>query len=171
MDVILCFGGNVERNRTAAALALSNPGAAVLVTSEGAPDQVARIYSEAGVDGARVFYDFAAWDTLTNLTLTQPWILRRRCRKLALVSDQFHMRRIRAIADVVYCLKGVALSEFPHPSAQSGESDALVKWDRWRATWWKLTGRTIENGDRPGRMVGIDAARRQAMELGLQVTG
>jgi hypothetical protein len=169
-SIILCLGGNYKRNITAASLASSKPNSIVLVSSEGNPGAVADIYRQANVSLNRVFFDFRAWDTLTNFTLTLPWILDHQCTDLMVVTDQFHIRRAMTIADIVYFTRGLSITEHPHPSTQPDESRKLIAWDAFRSWIWKTTGKTIENGDRVERMKDINAFKAEAISLGLQVT-
>lgn len=168
--IIICLGGNYQRNITAAALASSRLDSIVIVSSEGTPEAVADIYRQAGVPLSKVFFDFRAWDTLTNFTLTLPWVLDHQCSELLVVTDKFHMRRSMTIANIVYALRNVPITAHPHPSDQQDESNKLVNWDLLRSIIWRTTGKTIENGDRVERMKLINAFKEEALSLGLQVT-
>lgn len=170
-DVILSLGGNTARNLTAAKVATEFPDAVVLVSSEGDPDGVASIYRALNVDMSRVFFDFKAWDTLTNFTLTQPWVLSHKPKKLYVVTDDFHMERSMRIGKITYLWKGVDVEERRHPSERQSEPEEWVKWDTLRSLWWRVTGKTIENDDRVSRMIGINQCKEEAIRLGLQVTG
>lgn len=168
-DVILCLGGNVDRNQTAAVLAVKEQKSLVLVSSEGTPREVMSFYKAFNVDPKRVFFDFNAWDTLTNFTETKNWILNKKPKILTVVTDDFHVRRSITIAKIVYSFNCISIVSKPHPSVRQAEADSLIRWDTWRSIVWRTSGRIIENGDKQSRMVGISAARKQAEALGLQI--
>lgn len=168
-NIILCLGGDLNRNTTAASLAASLPTYKVLVSSEGSPETVARIYENNGVQLNRVYWDFHAWDTLTNFTLTLPWILAQKPNRLAIVTSDFHMKRSMTIAQIIYAFRGITLNPYSHQTQALPEPSNYIGWDRLRALTWRTTGYTIENGDREKRMQYISAEGDKARALGLQV--
>ena len=68
--VILHLGGNVNRIDKTIELALANPNAVVVVSTEGSPSTVISRLDAAGISRNRYILDFKAWDTLTNFALT-----------------------------------------------------------------------------------------------------
>lgn len=169
MHIILCLGGDFNRNRIAAALACGETGAKVLVSSEGSPASCASIYAEYGVEPSRVFYDYHAWDTVTNFTETYSWIKQQGCTKLTVVTDDFHMKRSLVIARNVYAFRPVEIAYQKRPTDRGPEPEGYVGWDRLRSLWWRLTGQVIDNGDRDRKLADIKLFESEALALGLQV--
>lgn len=141
--VILELGGNIARMDKAIELMQANPGAWLIVSSEGDPVACMQKLKDAGVDPARTMLDYKAWDTVTNFTNTKPLVESLKPDELMVVTDGFHMLRAMTIARLVY--RGASFRITPHPSSPKDhdESKKLVLLDASRALLFSLTGQTI----------------------------
>lgn len=139
-DVVLWLGGNWKRGYHAAEVAKSLPGSILLISSEGNQKGCFQITDAAQLNRERVIWDDAAWDTVTNFTLTFKRIAALAPRHVVVVTDGFHMRRSMAIGRVVYAGTGIALKPSPSSPAERQEPDKLVQQDVLRALLWRATG-------------------------------
>lgn len=164
MNVIICLGGDYHRNQTAAELAKQNPTAVVLVSSDGPVELGAPYYKDLE---SRVFWDFNAWDTISNFTETYNWIKEKDPKKLWVVTSDYHMKRSMAIAGPVWFSRNVEVIPVEHPSPYQKDPDPLIY--MLRAFLWRL-GFSYSGGLIKQRMPGCLAERAKAVSLGLQVT-
>lgn len=170
MNVIICLGGDYRRNISAALITKQNPDAVVLVSTETENQAVADIYKNTGVDLNKIWFDFHAWDTVSNFTETYKWIKNKKPKKLWVVTSDYHMRRSMAIANVVYALSGIELISIEHPSdSDRKEPLSQVIACALRALVWHITGNPGGEGAKKQRMPGFEIAKQQTIALGLQV--
>jgi uncharacterized SAM-binding protein YcdF (DUF218 family) len=162
-NIILELGGDPRRNETAARLAKEDPTALVVVSSDGPVGVAASYYS--GME-SRVFWDFHAWDTVSNFTETYRWIKAKNPKKLFVVTSSYHMKRAMAIAGPVWFGRGVDIVPVEHPSPFQKDPQPLPY--MLQALLWRL-GFGYAGGPRKERMAGILAERDRAIALGLQV--
>lgn len=163
-DIILELGGDPRRNETAARLAKENPTALVLVSSDGPIDVAASYY--VGLE-SRVFWDFNAWDTISNFTETFDWIKSQSPEKLFVVTSSYHMKRAMAIACPVWFGRGVDVIPVEHPAGIQKDPQPLP-YMLW-AMVWRL-GFGYAGGPKKERMAGILAEKAKAQSLGLNIT-
>jgi uncharacterized SAM-binding protein YcdF (DUF218 family) len=137
MEVILHLGGDTQRAKTAAQLALSHPKSVVVVSSEG--DGFYKWYDAAGISRQRIIVDTAAWDTVTNFTHTYKLLKSLKCSHLYVVTSAFHSPRAKRIASA--CWGGrVPIDVVPHGTDNSKESEDVITGDFYRALSWRLFG-------------------------------
>lgn len=140
MDIILQLGGNISRAVKASELAVQNPQALVVISSE-TGDHGLSFYDAAGVSRDRITVDMQAWDTVTNFTHTYKLLRRLGITRLLVVTDSSHMPRSLAIAEQVW---GGRVPIEGHPFDDGNrylEADrAHIKADRWRAQLWRRLG-------------------------------
>lgn len=170
MNVIICLGGDYRRNISAALIAKQNPDAVVLVSTETGNQAVADIYKNTDVDLTRVWFDFHAWDTVSNFTETCKWVKNKKPKKLWVVTSDYHMRRSMAIARVVYALLAIELIPVKHPSGSDRKEPlSQVIACALRALVWHATGNPGGKGAKKQRMPGFEIAKQETIALGLQV--
>jgi uncharacterized SAM-binding protein YcdF (DUF218 family) len=140
MDTILQLGGNALRAAKAAEMAVHNPQALVVISSE-IGDHGLSYYDAAGVSRDRITVDMQAWDTVTNFTHTYKLLRRLGVTRLLVVTDSSHMPRSLAIAEQVWGGR-IPIESHPFDDGNSYlESDkAHLKTDRWRAQLWRKLG-------------------------------
>jgi len=140
MEIILHLGGNARRAQTAAALAAQFPNSHVVISSEGGGHGLS-FYKEAGISQDRITVDMQAWDTVTNFTHTYKLLRQLEVTRLYVVTDSSHMPRAMAIANMVW---GFRVPVIPYPYQDNDayrERDAqYIRFDRFRALLWRLTG-------------------------------
>ena len=172
MDIILELGGNTARLNTVVQLAQQYPDAKIIISSEGSPDFVVGFFDASNITRDRFLLDFNAWDTVTNFTTTKRLIRGYNPSKLFVVTDNFHMRRAMAIAGAVYWLSGIRLVPVPYMGSEphDPEPDSLVRYDKWRAWLWRLTGiLKYDPAVKDQRMPGIEADKQLAVDHGYPV--
>lgn len=137
MNIILHLGGNTERAHTAAKLAQVFPDAKVVVSSE--LGDFSSIYNFYGISSDRIIVNMEAWDTVTNFTHTYKLLQELGCKRLFVVTDQFHTYRSLLIALSVWGGK-IPIYICPHQNniLESDEKKAI--WDFIRALLWRTTG-------------------------------
>jgi uncharacterized SAM-binding protein YcdF (DUF218 family) len=102
-----------------------------------------RLLLKEGIAPQRVRYDFCATDTVTNFTCTVKEFSQQNIRHVYLVTSDFHMKRARIIAALVFGSRGIAVT--PISVAAVGappESFVRVLRDSIRSLVWMITGRT-----------------------------
>ncbi|MFM2430762.1 MAG: hypothetical protein RLZZ511_1975 [Cyanobacteriota bacterium] len=148
-QAVLVLGGEAERERYAAAFALSHPDLPVWISS-GAPREYSEwVFSQAGVDLDRLKLDYRAVDTLTNFTTLVDDLKARGITKVYLITSDYHMRRSRMIGDVVLGSRGIGFQTVEIPSQQGEEDFAKALRDSGRALVWLATGYTGYDQPKP----------------------
>lgn len=137
--VVLELGGSVGRLRTAAQAARVRPGSVLVVSSESEPAFVLTELASHGLPLDRVYLDYAAWDTVSNLTHTRALLEDLGCDEVCVVTSAGHLRRALAIARVVYWGTPVGVVPVPHLDAMADEPWWDVVVDVLRALVWKVT--------------------------------
>lgn len=172
MDIILHLGGNPLRVEKTIKIAKANPGAFIVISSEGDPVYIATQLQNAGIKHDQYVFDFNAWDTVTNFSKTYGFIEDRLPLKLYIVTDKFHMKRAKAIAKMVYLYDPIQLVECPHfegdPERQ--EPQRFIIEDTLRALLWRLTGYLYyDKRIKQARTPGLEADKKRAIENGYPV--
>lgn len=137
MDIILHLGGNIARAHTAAKLAQAFPEAKIVVSSE--LGDVHAIYNSYGIASERITVDMEAWDTVTNFTHTYKLLQNLGCKRLFVVTDQFHTYRSMLIALCIWGGK-VPIYICPHGYSTSTGDERIALWNFARSLLWRLTG-------------------------------
>jgi uncharacterized SAM-binding protein YcdF (DUF218 family) len=141
-QAILVLGGEVGREKYAANFALTHPDLPVWISS-GAPKEYSEwVFSEAGVDLDRLKLDYRAVDTLTNFTTLVDDLKQRGVKKVYLITSDYHMRRSRAIGEIVLGSRGIAFQTVAIPSDHPPEEMTKVLRDGGRALVWVVSGYT-----------------------------
>ncbi len=118
-QMILVLGGDVEREKQAAALARQS-NLPVLITGGSNPEYAQWVFEGQGVDAQKLQLDYAARDTLSNFTTLVDRLRRRGIRHVLLVTSSDRLRGAPMLA--VLC-GSLLISRL---SAEVGQS-------RWRA--------------------------------------
>lgn len=102
-----------------------------------------RIFHSFGVPNQRLHLDGRATDTVTNFTTLLEDFVRQKLQHIYLITSDYHMRRARAIASIVFGSQGIVLTPVEVPSL-GDKSETLVRVlrDCGRSMVWILTGRT-----------------------------
>ena len=172
MNLILELGGNPARLYRVIELAHQYPDTKIIVSSEGDPIGVHDMLEAAGITPDRYIYDFHAWDTVTNFTETIELVKSFNPAVVFVVTDKFHMRRAMAVAHAVYFWTGITVIPEPYLGSEphDPEPTSLVRQDRFRAWFWKLTGYLKYYPDvKNARMPEIDKNKQIAIDLGYPV--
>jgi uncharacterized SAM-binding protein YcdF (DUF218 family) len=172
MNVILVLGGDPARNTEAARVINEvDSSAIIVVSSDTALRTIDGIYKTANVAPHVIWYDFNAWDTVTNFTETFRWVMARKPRRVYVITSDYHMRRSMAIGRVVYFLTGVRLVPIVHKSNDLRRREPLAAAlnNALRAAWWRISGNPGGPRSRSARMPWFNAAKLEAINLGLQV--
>ena len=143
-QLILVLGGDVERERAAAALARRD-GLPVLVSGGSNPEYAQWQFDQQGVAAGRVQLDYRATDTLSNFTSVVDELRRSQVRHVLLVTSSDHMNRALLVGRLVAGSRGIALTPVSVPCGGLciPEGRRKVWGDGLRAALWVLTGRDL----------------------------
>lgn len=141
-QAILIFGGSHQREIFTAQFARLYPQIPIWLSS-GANDRISRqIFSNAGINLDRVYFDNRATDTVTNLTSLVNDFQQQKIKHIYLVTSDYHISRASAIATVVLGSQGIAFTPISVPEKRPRESSFKIIRDTIRAFIWVITGRT-----------------------------
>jgi uncharacterized SAM-binding protein YcdF (DUF218 family) len=141
-QAILTLGGPPDREEFTAQFAKRYPSLEIWVSSGIPPQQAQEIFRGAGIPDTRVHLDRRALDTVTNFTTLVDDFKKLQIQHLYLITSDFHMRRAKAIAIIVFGSQGIAFTPVTIPSDKPLESEFHVLRDVCRALLWLVTGRT-----------------------------
>ena len=144
-QMILVLGGDVEREKQAAALARQS-NLPVLITGGSNPEYAQWVFEGQGVDAQKLQLDYAARDTLSNFTTLVDRLRRRGIRHLLLVTSSDHMDRALLVGRVVAGSRGIHLTPVPVPCGDDCRPERRSKvWgDGVRALVWVVSGRDLK---------------------------
>ncbi|MEY3930591.1 MAG: hypothetical protein RLZZ516_2301 [Cyanobacteriota bacterium] len=145
-QLILVLGGDVERERAAAALARRD-GLPVLVSGGSNPEYAHWQFGRQGVGAERLQLDYRATDTLSNFTSVVDELRRSQVRHVLLVTSSDHMDRALLVGRLVAGSRGITLTPVPVPCEPRCQPEGARKvWgDGLRAGLWVITGRDIRS--------------------------
>jgi vancomycin permeability regulator SanA len=166
---IIHLGGSVHRLNKAIETYRQNPGAFIIISSEGGTQQCLDKLNAAGIPSTDYIFDFNAWDTVTNFTATYDYIRKRGTKTLFVVTDKFHMPRAMAIAKIVYLFTGVKLIACESLEGDLNRTESKVKVNEAiiRTTLWKFLG-YLPGSNGPtyrARIDGINAEKTLAQAI------
>jgi len=139
-QAILVLGGGTGRERFALEFAQKHPNLPIWV-SGGSPSE-RQVLIQADIDSQRVHLDNRATDTVTNFTTTVNALLENNIHHVYLITSDFHMRRSRSIATVVFGSRGIIVTPVSVSSGQPREETSRVLRDVARSFLWVFSGRT-----------------------------
>jgi uncharacterized SAM-binding protein YcdF (DUF218 family) len=141
-DAIFVLGGETEREKFAARLAVKHPNLHVWV-SGGAPVGYAKkVFAKEKVDLRRLHVDRNAVDTVTNFTTMVETLKQARVKSVYLVTSDDHMSRSRLIGEIIFGSHGIAIKPVSFVSNRPDESWQKVLRDGGRSIVWIFTGKT-----------------------------
>jgi hypothetical protein len=160
--VILQLGGNVHRMDTGLKLLLEHSDAIMIISSELPVDECLSKLKAAKIPKERFIFDYQAWDTVTNFTMTYPKIRDMGVKELYVVSDLFHIPRVQAICESIYLGRDVVKNYIAHGTDNHKE---VIWYDLCRALLWRFTGYLLyDNKTKNDRMPLYDAAAKYIEE-------
>ena len=144
-QMILVLGGDVEREKQAAALARQS-NLPVLITGGSNAEYARWLFAGQGVDEQKLQLDYAASDTLSNFTTVVDRLRRKGIRHLLLVTSSDHMDRALLVGRVVAGSRGIHLTPVAVPCGDDcrPERRSQVWGDGVRALVWVLSGRDLK---------------------------
>jgi uncharacterized SAM-binding protein YcdF (DUF218 family) len=146
-QLILVLGGDVDRERHAAALA-QELGLPVVVSGGSNPEYAQWLFEQRqGLPPGQVQLDYRARDTLSNFTSLVDDLRRARIRHALLVTSRDHMDRAMLVGRVVAGSRGIHLTPEPVDCADqcSPEGRRKIWGDGLRALVWLVTGRDLRH--------------------------
>jgi uncharacterized SAM-binding protein YcdF (DUF218 family) len=144
-QLILVLGGDVDRERHAAALA-QELGLPVVVSGGSNPEYAHWLFEQRqGLPPGQVQLDYRARDTLSNFTSLVDDLQRARIRHALLVTSSDHMDRAMLVGRVVAGSRGIYLTPEPVDCGDLCRPEGRRKiWgDGLRAVLWVVTGRDL----------------------------
>jgi uncharacterized SAM-binding protein YcdF (DUF218 family) len=141
-QAVLVLGGAAERERFAAEFAKQHPELPVWVSSGSNPEYAEWIFTEAGIDPARIHLDYQAVDTVTNFTTLADYFKKHDIRSVYVITSDYHMRRAQVIGEIVFGTRGINVQPVTVPSEHSPEPMNKVVRDAARSVLWVVTGTT-----------------------------
>ncbi len=145
-QMILVLGGDVAREREAAALA-ARQGLPVVVSGGSNPEYAHWLFEQRqGLPSHQVQLDYRARDTLSNFTSLVDDLRQARIRHALLVTSSDHMDRALLVGRIVAGSRGIHLTPVPVSCADRCQQEGRRKvWgDGLRAAVWVLTGRDLK---------------------------
>ena len=145
-QMILVLGGDVAREREAAALA-ARQGLPVVVSGGSNPEYAHWLFEQRqGLPPHQVQLDYRARDTLSNFTSLVDDLRQARIRHALLVTSSDHMDRALLVGRIVAGSRGIHLTPVPVSCADLCQPEGRRKvWgDGLRAAVWVLSGRDLK---------------------------
>ena len=145
-QMILVLGGDVAREREAAALA-ARQGLPVVVSGGSNPEYAHWLFEQRqGLPSHQVQLDYRARDTLSNFTSLVDDLRQARIRHALLVTSSDHMDRALLVGRIVAGSRGINLTPVPVSCADLCQPEGRRKvWgDGLRAAVWVLSGRDLK---------------------------
>ncbi|MEX1316036.1 MAG: YdcF family protein [Synechococcaceae cyanobacterium] len=146
-QVILVLGGDVERERHAAALARER-GLPVVVSGGSNPEYAQWLFEQhQGLPSQQVQLDYRATDTLSNFTSLVDDLRQARVRHALLVTSSDHMERALLVGRIVAGSRGIHLTPEAVDCAEQclPEQRRKVWGDALRAALWVVSGRDLRH--------------------------
>ena len=144
-QMILVLGGDVAREREAAALA-ARQGLPVVVSGGSNPEYAHWLFEQRqGLPPHQVQLDYRARDTLSNFTSLVDDLRQARIRHALLVTSSDHMGRALLVGRIVAGSRGIHLTPVPVSCGDRCQPEGRRKvWgDGLRAAVWVLSGRDL----------------------------
>lgn len=159
-QIIFVLGGDQQREKDAAQLALYNPDLPIWVSSGSPGNYVRKIFRHAGVNLNRLHLDNQAEDTLENFTTLVDQFKARKINNVYLVTSSSHMTRAYLIGEIVFGSRGIVMrpvfvqtndkGDYPIKSIRDVPIKSIIDVlraiksirDVLRAIWWLSTGST-----------------------------
>ena len=142
-QAILVLGGDLKRIHYAAEFARQHPQLDLWISDYPSKYKLyERILQKAKIPPEQIQYDFCPTDTVTNFTCAAQKFRAIDIRHVYLITSDYHMRRAKVIAAIVFGSQGIVVT--PISVASSGvqpESIVRILRDRIRSILWVATGK------------------------------
>lgn len=144
-QMILVLGGDVEREKQAAALARQS-NLPVLITGGSNPEYAQWLMEKEGLSAGQVVLDYRAADTLENFTSLVDDLQGDGVEHVLLVTSEDHLPRALTVGSVVAGSRGIRLTGVPVACRTTCPQEGAGKqWsDGLRALAWVLTGQDLK---------------------------
>ena len=139
---ILVLSGNQQRIEQAARFSESYPHLDFWVScSRREFNFISGILAKESISPSRLHYDLCATDTVTNFTCMVSRLKENKINHVYLITSDYHMRRARTIAFLVFGSQGIVITPVSIPSdKQQQESWWKLGRDLLRSWLWILSG-------------------------------
>jgi uncharacterized SAM-binding protein YcdF (DUF218 family) len=139
-QAIFVLGGEEERELFAAKFARAHPNLPVWISS-GAPQGYAKkVFKKAGVATESLHLDYQAIDTVTNFTTFVDRFESKGITSVYVITSDDHMRRARAVGEIVFGSRGIKVKPVTFTSARPSEPIGKTVRDSFRSLLWLTTG-------------------------------
>jgi uncharacterized SAM-binding protein YcdF (DUF218 family) len=139
-QAILVLGGATGRENFAAEFARQHPDLPIWISGGSNPEYTNGVFSDAGVNLQQVHIDRQAVDTVTNFTTLVDQLKAKGIDSVYLITSDYHMRRAKAIGEIIFGSRGIYIKPIAVPSNQAAEPWQKAVRDSGRAIIWVTTG-------------------------------
>jgi uncharacterized SAM-binding protein YcdF (DUF218 family) len=139
-QAIFVLGGATGRENFAAEFARQHPELPVWVSGGSNPEYTYGVFSDAGINLKNLHIDREAVDTVTNFTTLVDELKAKGIHSVYLITSDYHMRRARAIGEIVFGSRGIYIKPIAVRSNQAAEPWQKAVRDSGRAVLWLTTG-------------------------------
>lgn len=139
-QVIFVLGGEEERELFAAQFARKHPNLPVWISGGAPAGYTNKVFKKAGISTADLHLDYRASDTVTNFTTIVDRFEAKGINSVYLVTADDHMRRARAIGEIVFGSRGIRVKPVTFASHRSPEPLRKTVRDSVRSLFWVVTG-------------------------------
>ncbi len=141
-QAIFTLGGDLKREIFTARFAQVHPNLEIWVSSGSPADGTSWAFGIARISPARVHIDRRAVDTVTNFTSLVADFKSRNFYHLYLITADYHMRRAKAIATLIFGSQGITFTPVAIPTDKPVEPVLPLLRDVCRALLWIFTKHT-----------------------------
>ncbi len=141
-QAVFTLGGDLLREIFTAQFAKIHPDLEIWISSGSPTNEANWAFNTAKVPLEKVYLDRRAIDTVTNFTSLVADFKKRHFQHLYLITADYHMRRAKAIACIIFGSQGIAFTPVSIPTDKPVESWWRVLRDICRALLWICTKRT-----------------------------
>lgn len=141
-QAIFTLGGDLQREIFTAQFAKIHPQLEVWISSGSPTNEAIWAFNLAKTPIERVHLDRRAVDTVTNFTSLVADFKNRHFQHLYLITADYHLRRAKAIATLIFGSQGIAFTPIAIPTDKPVESVWRVLRDICRSLLWVFTRRT-----------------------------
>ncbi|MEX0272378.1 YdcF family protein [Leptolyngbyaceae cyanobacterium UHCC 1019] len=139
-QAIFVLGGATGRENFAAEFARQHPKLPVWVSGGSNPEYTYGVFSDAGINLNQLHINREAVDTVTNFTTLVDELKAKGIHSVYLITSDYHMRRAKAIGEIVFGSRGIYMRPIAVRSNQAAEPWQKAVRDGGRAVLWVTTG-------------------------------
>jgi uncharacterized SAM-binding protein YcdF (DUF218 family) len=143
-QAIFVLGGSLNRMEFAGRFWQSHSNLDIWVSDEASYiEERRRFFQKFGVPNRQLRLDGRATDTVTNFTTLVDDFKKQNLQHIYLITSDYHMRRSRAIATIVFGSRGIVVTPLAVPSTgERKETLARVLRDGGRSILWVVSGKS-----------------------------